>query len=281
VTLIEMASQLLVREDPDAAQVLSDALRRDGVHVWLSTKVQRVTGSDGVKRVHLKGGDLEEVVSVDEILVGVGRAPNVEGLNLEAAGVEYDRKKGVRVNDRLQTTNPHIYAAGDVCLNHKFTHTADAAARLVIQNALFFGRKKLSALTVPWCTYTSPEIAHVGMHEREAQEKGIAVDTFLISLKEVDRALLDGEEEGFFKVHVKKGTDKILGATIVASHAGEMINEITLAILEEIGLGSLANVIHPYPTQAEAIRKAADAYNRTRLTPLIQKLLARWLAWTR
>jgi pyruvate/2-oxoglutarate dehydrogenase complex dihydrolipoamide dehydrogenase (E3) component len=281
VTLIEMALQLLVREDPDATQVLSDALRRDGVNVRLSTKVQRVIASEDEKRVHLKGDDLEEVVSVDEILVGVGRAPNIEGLNLEAARVEYDRKKGVTVNDRLQTTNPHIYAAGDVCLNHKFTHMADAAARLVIQNALFLGRKKLSALTVPWCTYTSPEIAHVGMYERDAQEKGIAVDTFLIPFKEVDRALLDGEDEGFFKVHVKKGTDKILGATIVASHAGEMINVITLAIVEDIGLGSLANVIHPYPTQAEAIRKAADAYNRTRLTPLIQKLLARWLAWSR
>jgi pyruvate/2-oxoglutarate dehydrogenase complex dihydrolipoamide dehydrogenase (E3) component len=276
-----MAPQVLVREDPDAAQILIDALLHDGVHVRLRTKVQRVTASEGVKRVHLKSDDLEEVVSVDEILVGVGRAPNVERMDLEAAGVEYDRKKGVIVNDRLQTTNPHIYAAGDVCSNHKFTHTADAAARLVIHNALFLGRKKLSALTVPWCTYTSPEIAHIGMYERDAQEKGIAVDTFLIPFKEVDRALLDGEEEGFFKVHIKKGTDKILGATLVASHAGEMINEITLAIVEGIGLGRLANVIHPYPTQAEAIRKAADAYNRTRLTPLIQKLLGRWLAWTR
>jgi pyruvate/2-oxoglutarate dehydrogenase complex dihydrolipoamide dehydrogenase (E3) component len=211
----------------------------------------------------------------------VGRVPNVEGLNLEVAGVEYDQKKGVVVNDRLQTTNSHIYAAGDICSNYKFTHTADATARLVIQNALFLGRKKLSALTIPWCTYTSPEIAHVGMYEREAREKGMAVDTFFIPLSEVDRAILDGEEEGFVKVHVKKGTGKILGATVVASHAGEMINEITLAIVEEIGLASLANVIHPYPTQAEAIRKVADAYNRTRLTPLIQKLLACWLAWTR
>jgi pyruvate/2-oxoglutarate dehydrogenase complex dihydrolipoamide dehydrogenase (E3) component len=281
VALIEMASQLLIREDPDAAQILSNALRRDGVHIRVNTKVQQVTSSDRVKRVHLKSDGREEVISVDEILVGVGRVPNVEGLNLEVAGVEYDQKKGVVVNDRLQTTNSHIYAAGDICSNYKFTHTADATARLVIQNALFLGRKKLSALTIPWCTYTSPEIAHVGMYEREAREKGMAVDTFFIPLSEVDRAILDGEEEGFVKVHVKKGTGKILGATVVASHAGEMINEITLAIVEEIGLASLANVIHPYPTQAEAIRKVADAYNRTRLTPLIQKLLACWLAWTR
>jgi pyruvate/2-oxoglutarate dehydrogenase complex dihydrolipoamide dehydrogenase (E3) component len=217
---------------------------------------------------------------VDEILVAVGRTPNVEGLDLEAAGVQYTTK-GVAVNNYLQTTNPNIYAAGDVCLPYKFTHTADATARLVIQNALFLGRKKLSALTIPWCTYTDPEIAHVGITVHDAEIRGIALDTFLIPLRDIDRAIADGQEDGFVKIHVKKGTDRILGATIVASHAGEMISEITLAIVARIGLGRLAGVIHPYPTQAEAIRKAADAYNRTRLTPAVKKLFERWLRWTR
>ena len=158
---------------------------------------------------------------------------------------------------------------------------ADAAARIVIQNALFFGRKKYSRLTIPWCTYTDPEIAHVGLYEHEAEERGVAVDTFALTFDEVDRALADGAEDGLIKVHVRKGTDRILGATIVAEHAGEMINEITLAIVAGVGLGKLSGVIHPYPTQAEAIRKVADAYNRTRLSPRVQGLFARFLAWRR
>jgi pyruvate/2-oxoglutarate dehydrogenase complex dihydrolipoamide dehydrogenase (E3) component len=221
------------------------------------------------------------VVTVDELLAGAGRAPKVESLGLEEAGVAYDTGSGVKVNDFLQTTNPTIYAAGDVCLAHKFTHTADATARIVIQNALFTGRKKLSALTMPWCTYTDPEIAHLGLYERQAKEKGMEVDTFMRQLSDVDRAITDGEGEGFVKVHVRKRTDKILGATIVARHAGEMISEITLAMVGNIGLKTLATVIHPYPTQAEAIKQVADAYNRTRLTPFVKKVFSRWLEWTR
>ncbi|GBC83493.1 Mercuric reductase [bacterium HR10] len=281
VILIERASQLLIREDADAAAILTEALRRDGVHVRLNSRVKRVTVSGREKLIHLESNGEGEIIAVDEILVGVGRAPNVEGLNLEIAGVQYDRRTGIAVNDRLQTSNPRIYAVGDVCMRYKFTHAADAAARIVIQNALFLGRKKLSALTIPWCTYTDPEIAHVGLSEREARERGIAVNAFVIPLSEVDRAIADGEEEGFVKILVRKGTDRILGATIVARHAGEMINEITLAMVKNIGLASLSSVIHPYPTQAEAIRKAADAYQRTRLTPGVKKLLRRWLAWTR
>jgi len=281
VTIIEQAPQFLTREDPDAARILSDAFRKEGIDVRLNTRVDRV-GLDGrEKTIHLKTDGKESIVVVDEILVGAGRAPNVEGLNLEAAGVVYDPRKGVTVNDRLQTANPRIYAAGDVCLTHKFTHTADATARIVIQNALFMGRKKQSAITIPWCTYTDPEIAHVGMYERDAKGKGIEVDTFIRPLKEVDRAVTDGEEEGFVKVHVKKGTDQILGATIVARHAGEMISEITLAMATGMGLSRIANVIHPYPTQAEAIRQTGDLYNKTRLTPLVKSLMSRWLSWTR
>lgn len=280
VTIVEMAPQFLVREDQDAAAILAEAFRREGVSVKLSTSVERVTASGLDKMLHLSHGGISETLAVDEILVGVGRAPNVEGLNLEAVGVKVS-PHGVEVNDYLQTTNPRIYAAGDICMQWKFTHAADFAARIVIQNSLFFGRKKLSALTMPWCTYTDPEIAHVGMYERDAAKLGIAVDTFTILLRDVDRALADGEEEGFVKIHTKKASDQILGATIVARHAGEMINEITLAIVAGLGLGTIANVIHPYPTQAEAIRKAGDAYNRTRLTPTVKKLFATVLRWRR
>jgi len=219
-------------------------------------------------------------LAVDEILIGVGRAPNVEGLELEAAGVAYD-KSGVKVNDRLQTTNRRIYAAGDICSAYKFTHAADAMARIVIQNALFLGRAKVSLLTMPWCTCTDPEIAHVGLYEKEAQERGIPVQTFVQELDDVDRAVLDGETDGFVKVHVRKGTDQILGATVVARHAGEMISELTLAMVGRLGLKTLARTIHPYPTQAEAIKKVGDAYNRTRLTSFVKWLFGKWLAWTR
>lgn len=279
VTLIEMSAQFLAREDPEASRLLAETFRREGIDVRLSTRLEKVTSTDTEKQLHLEREGRKEVLGVEEIFVGVGRAPNVENLNLEAAGVKYN-KRGVLVNDYLQTTNSRIYGAGDVCMRWKFTHAADAAARIVIQNALFLGRKKLSALTMPWCTYTDPELAHVGMYEREAREKGLEVDQFVRPLSEVDRGIIDGET-GFVKVLVKKGTDQILGATIVARHAGEMISEISLAIVGGIGLKTLSNVIHPYPTQTEAIRQTADAYNRTRLTPFVKKLFSTWLAWTR
>jgi len=206
--------------------------------------------------------------------VGAGRIPNVDGLGLELAGVRQDRR-GVLVDDYLRTDNKNIYAAGDVCMATKFTHAADFASRAVIQNALFFGRKKLSALTIPWCTYTRPEIAHVGLYGHEAEERGIELDTYLRPFSEVDRAIAEGDEEGFVKIHTEKGSDKIVGATIVAKHAGEMISEISVAMAGGVGLSRIASVIHPYPTQAEAIRQLGDAYNRTKLTPTVAKIF-RW-----
>jgi pyruvate/2-oxoglutarate dehydrogenase complex dihydrolipoamide dehydrogenase (E3) component len=281
VTIVQKEPQFLPGEERDAAQILSEALARDGIRIWLNTEVTRVARANGGKTLRLRSEGRESDVTAEEILVGLGRAPNVEGLNLEAAGVRYDTLAGVHVDDRLRTTNPAVYAAGDVALPHRFTHTADASARIVVQNALFMGRKKLSALTIPWCTYTDPEIAHVGIYVREANDRRIPVKTFTIPMHQVDRAILDGEEEGFVKIHVREGTDRILGATVVARHAGEMINEITLAMVAGAGLGTVAKVIHSYPTQAEAIRKAADAYLRSRLTPTLRKLTSRWLAWTR
>jgi pyruvate/2-oxoglutarate dehydrogenase complex dihydrolipoamide dehydrogenase (E3) component len=281
VFLFHNASHVLNREDPDAAEIIQQSFIRDGIRLILNCKTEKVERRQEGRVIYITCGSETETVVVDQILAGVGRAPNVEGLNLEAVDVAYDRREGIRVNERLQTTNPRIYAAGDICLKYKFTHTADASARIVIQNALFHGRKKVSVLTIPWCTYTDPEIAHVGIYERDATEKGIDVATYIRFLKDVDRAIADGEEDGFVKVHVRKGTDDILGATIVARHAGEMISELTLAMVGKLGLKALTQVIHPYPTQAEAIKQVADAYQRSRLTPFIRSLSARWLAWTR
>lgn len=281
VYILEVGPQILPREDRDAARIVEKAFEKDGVQLVLSCNIIRVEKAGNEKLLHLECGSEKKVLPVDEILIGVGRVPNVDGMGLEAAGVQYDPRAGVIVDDRLRTTNPRIYAAGDICLKYKFTHTADAAARIVIQNALFWGRKKASALNIPWCTFTDPEIAHVGMYEEDAKEKGIEVHTITVSLADVDRAIADGEKEGMVRIHLKKGTDKILGATIVARHAGEMISEISVAMQAKLGLGGISGVIHPYPTQAEAIKRAADAYSRTRLTPTIKGIFDRILRFQR
>jgi len=280
VTLLEAAPQILGREDRDAATILQGALQTEGINVLTNVKILAIKQHKADRVIRLERDSRNCSVIVDAILIGVGRAANVEGLGLEAAGIAYDMS-GIKVSDTLQTSNPHIFAAGDVCSPYKFTHTADAQARILLANALFKGRRRSSALTIPRCTYTDPEIAHVGMYEQEALAKGMAVTTLTVPLTEVDRAVLDGETNGFARVHLKKDTDRILGATIVARHAGEMINEFSLAITGGLGLGAIATTIHPYPTQSEVVKKLADMYNRTRLTPFVRRLLVTWLKWQR
>jgi dihydrolipoamide dehydrogenase len=282
VTIIEMSKQFLTREDPDAAAILANSFKRDGIDIRLDSRVTLVEKAGTEKILHIETDGKKDTITVDQILVGAGRVPNVQGLGLERVGVNFDERQGVQVNDRLQTTNPKIFAAGDICSQYKFTHTADAAARIVLRNALFpFGRGKMSALTVPWCTYTDPEIAHVGLYEHDAKAKGIEIDTFSHGLEHNDRAIAEGQNEGFVKIHVKKGTGKILGATIVAAHAGEMISEISLAMVGKVGLGTIGNTIHPYPTQAEAIKAVGNAFSRSRFTPRIAGIFKKWLSWTR
>jgi pyruvate/2-oxoglutarate dehydrogenase complex dihydrolipoamide dehydrogenase (E3) component len=280
VHLVEAEHGILPREDRDAAGIVHESLRRDGVRLLCCGKELTVSQQADAKHLKVESHGQHYDVPVDALLLAVGRTPNVEGLGLEAAGVAFDRN-GVTVNDYLQTTNRRIYAAGDICSKYKFTHAADALARIVLRNALFLGRGKASALTMPWCTYTDPEIAHVGLYEAEAKGMGLAVDTFTQPLASVDRAILDGETEGLVKVHVRKGTDRVIGATLVARHAGEMISELTLAMVGKLGLKTLAETIHPYPTQAEAIKKVGDAYNKTRLTAFVKKVFGKWLAWSR
>ncbi len=280
VFLIEATHGILPREDPDAAAIVKAAMERDGVQLLCCGKDLKLAKAPNGVRLQVQSHGKGYEVLVDQLLVAVGRTPNVEGLGLEKVGVEFD-KKGVKVNDHLQTTNPRIYACGDVCSPYQFTHAADFMARIVIRNALFMGRARASSLIIPWSTYTSPEIAHVGLYEKDAKTKGIEVDTFTQELSKVDRAILDGETEGFVRVHVRKGTDEIVGATVVAAHAGDLISELTLAMKAKIGLKTIGATIHPYPTRAEGIRKTGDLYNRTRLTPFVQRLFRGWLAWSR
>jgi pyruvate/2-oxoglutarate dehydrogenase complex dihydrolipoamide dehydrogenase (E3) component len=285
VVLIEKSRQVMGREDPDAAAVVQRALERDGVRVMLGADVRSVRVADGEKRLRVAGDARDEEVAADAVLVGVGRTPNVEGLDLEAVGVRHDAG-GVEVDDFLRTTNRRIFAAGDVCMRWKFTHAADAAAKIVVQNALFPfvprpWKPRLSKLVMPWCTYTDPEVAHVGWSAREAEAHGVAVDTIHVPLERTNRAVLDGETEGFARIHLARGRDRIVGATVVAAHAGEMVSELTLAMVTGAGLRTLLGVIHPYPTQSEVIKRAAGEHARSRLTPAVAAILGRLMAWQR
>jgi pyruvate/2-oxoglutarate dehydrogenase complex dihydrolipoamide dehydrogenase (E3) component len=276
VTLLELADRVLPRDDPEAGTVLEAALARDGVRVLTGARVVRFESPAGGRaRVHFEREGRAESSEVERVLVGLGRAPNVEDLGLERAGVRAG-PAGIAVDDRLRTANRRIFAAGDVCLPFKFTHAADAAAKLVVQNALFLGRKRVSDLVVPWCTYTDPEVAHVGLDPRDAR-----LDTWRVELAANDRARAEGEAEGFLKIHTHPRSDRIAGATIVARNAGELIGQITLAITQRTGLARLASVIQPYPTRADALKAAGGAYLRTRLTPAVQRLFAAWLRFSR
>jgi pyruvate/2-oxoglutarate dehydrogenase complex dihydrolipoamide dehydrogenase (E3) component len=270
VTLIESGPRILAKDDPDAAEAVAGALRRDGVHLLTDTRVEAVHAGGAGKTVRCTRGGESHEVGVSHLLVAVGRAPQVEGLGLEAAGVEFDAKDGVAVDERMRTSNPRVYAIGDVASRFQFTHAADAQARMVVRNALFFGRGRADSLVIPWCTYTSPEVAHVGITADEAAEND-EVQSITISLADVDRAKTDGETEGFLRIHLRAGSDTILGATLVAQHAGDVISQVTQAMTAGIGLGKIGTVVFPYPTVAEALRKAADAWNRGKLTPMARR----------
>lgn len=264
-------------EERDAAQMVSDALARDGVEIHLNTEVASVRMEGGRKVVELVIDGNVATTTVDHILTGIGRLPAVQGLGLEAAGIAYEVESGIRVDDFLRTTNRRVYAAGDVCLENRYTNTAQASACIVVRNALLLGRKRVSALTVPWCTYTDPEVAHVGLYVKEARQRGIPVKTYTIPMHDVDRAIADSEDDGFVKIHVREGSGHILGATVVARHAGEMINVISLAMVAGLDLDALDGVIHAYPTQGEAIRMAAEAYMRDRPLRWRDRLARAWV----
>ncbi len=271
VTVISQGLRLLPREDADAAALLERTLRSEGVQLELGAKLLRVETAGTAKTLVYEKDGLEGRATGDAILLAAGRAPNVEGLGLEEAGIAF-AEKGVAVDDHLRTTNRRVFAVGDVASRWQFTHAADALARIALQNAFFFGSKKESALAMPWCTFTDPEIAHVGLYQHEARERGLEVQTFTVPLEEVDRAVLDGETEGFARIHADK-RGRILGGTLVSRHAGESISELSLAITAGLSMSDLAKTIHPYPTQAEALKRAADQWSRTRLTPRAKSVL--------
>jgi pyruvate/2-oxoglutarate dehydrogenase complex dihydrolipoamide dehydrogenase (E3) component len=271
VTLLEAMDRILLRDDEAGARVVADAMAADGVRVHCGATVFSVerSGKETVVRYRTNGS--ERTLVVDHVLVAVGRMPNVDGLGLELADVDFDARTGVTTDDRMRTTNPKIFAIGDIATRFPFTHAADAQARMVVRNALFWGRGRASQLVVPWCTYTSPELAHVGIPPEEVARSAGEIETITVALADTDRARLEGVTDGFLRVHLKKGTDTILGATLVAEHAGDLVSQMTQAITAGIGLGRLGAVVFPYPTQAEVIRKAADLWRRQKLTPRVKR----------
>ncbi len=274
ITIVHNGDQLLPPEDRDVADFIQKRFAMEGMDVRLNTTTNRVRFENGSVILGTNGGE----VVAETLLIATGRTPNIEQLNLAAAGVKHS-PHGITVNDYMQTSQPHIYAAGDVANRLKFTHTADFTARAVVRNILMplqILRQKIDCAVVPWCTFTEPEVAHVGLGEKEARSRGTDYDLFVVRLEELDRAVVESEEAGFAKFLTRKGSDKILGATIIAPHAGDLLHEFVLAMNAGIGLGKIASMIHAYPTFAELARKAGDNYNKTRLTPFAKKLFA-WL----
>jgi len=283
VTMIQRGDQLLPREDRDVAEFLERRLINEGVRIIKGANVRAVATTDAGKVAlefldRQSGQMAERTFFADALLIAIGRSPNLQSLDLKSAGVDVN-ERGVRVTDYLQTSQRHIYAVGDVIGPFLFTHVADAQARVVVRNILMpfqFLRQKMDYSVVPWCTYSDPEVAHVGLGEKGAWQERIDYDLFVVSLADVDRAVVESEEAGFAKILTAKGSDKILGATIVAPHAGDLLHEFVLAMNAKIGLGKIASMIHAYPTFAELARKAADKYNKTRLTPRAKKIFT-WL----
>ncbi|HET7321727.1 MAG TPA: mercuric reductase [Longimicrobiaceae bacterium] len=277
ITLLEAGERILARDDPEAAALVAASLERDGIQLLCGIEVITVEGHRGEHTIRYTRDGVEREVDCDQILIATGRSPNVEGLALETAAVRFDGRKGIEVDDRLRTSNRRIYAIGDVASPFRFTHVADAQARMVVRNALFFGRARASELVIPWATYTSPELAHVGILPADAARRAGEIDTVTVPLREVDRARLDGEAEGFFRVHLEKGSDTILGATLVTEHAGDLISQIAQAMTLGIGLDKLGETIFPYPPHAEVVRKAADQWRRRKLTPLAKRAIGSFL----
>lgn len=281
-TIVEFLPQIMGKEDEDVATFVQKRLEGEGVRVMTNTGIQMAEMQDGSIRLvgeRKERGKTEDVsISTDTLLIAAGRVPNVEGMNLDAAGVEHN-EQGIPVNAYLQTSARHIYAAGDIAGPYQFTHTADAQARVVVRNVMMpfqFLRQKAVLDVVPWSTYTDPEVAHVGLSQRDAEDQGVGYDLYKQELDEVDRNIVESEEIGFAKVLTKKGSDEILGVTLIGPHAGDLLHEFVLAMKHDIGLGGIASTIHAYPTFAEIARKLGDQYNRTRLTPRAKQIFS-WL----
>ncbi len=283
VSQVEMMPQIMGREDEDIAEWITRQFRKEGIRVLTGHRAKEVRTADGVKTLICEHGGEEVAIEFDAILVAVGRAAGGRGLGLEELGVEVGKNGTPAVNGLLQTSIPTIFCAGDVVGPYAFTHMAGHQAWYAAVNALF-GRWKTFAVdyrVIPWATYTDPEVARVGLNEREAREKGIAYEKTTYGIDDLDRAITEGEDHGFVRVLTKPGTDRILGATIVSAHAGEIIAEIVFAMKHRIGLSKILGTIHIYPTFGEANRQVAGQWKQTHAPAAALKWIERYHSWMR
>jgi len=280
VKLVELLPRLLPRDDEDASALIRARFAEEGIEVHTGTKATRFARKGDVTVATVENASGEHELEAEALLVATGRRPNVENIGLEEAGVAFGRR-GVTVDATLTTSQPHIFACGDVAGPYQFTHSADYQARIVVRNILIpWFKAKADYTWVPWVTYTDPEVAHCGLTEEVATERGVPFDVYRYDWDDLDRAITDSETTGFIKVLVKKGRDEILGATVVGVHGGEVMHEVLVAAKHGIGLGKLSSTIHAYPTLSSSVQRVADAFQKTRLTPTASGLF-KWLYKTR
>ena len=270
VTVVDMADRILTNDDPELAATLRETLEDEGVDYVLDAQVERVSqADDGTITVEAGAG---RSVEADALLLATGRAANVDGLNLEAAGVEYTRR-GVTVSDRCRTSQSHIYAAGDVTGRYQFTHMSNHMAKVAVTNALLKMPSKMDLDHVPWVTYTDPELAHVGAQASALDADGVSYETYRFPYSKLDRAITEGETTGQIKVHAKSLTGRILGASVLGAHAGELITSFAIAMRNGVTLRNIGDTIHPYPAWGEGVRRVADQWFVQKQSPMVTKAL--------
>ena len=271
VTVIDMVDQILSNDDPELTSMLRETLEAEGVNYVLNAAAERFEQEDGVVTV-TTGGDNATTVEADALLMATGRAANVDGLNLDAAGVEYTRG-GVTVDDKCRTNQGHIYAVGDVTGRYQFTHMANHMAKVAMTNALLKFPSTIDIDHVPWVTYTDPELAHVGATVEELEDEGTSYDTYRFPYSKLDRAITEGETNGLIKVHATSLTGTILGASVLGSRAGELITSFTIAMRNGVTLRNIGDTIHPYPSWGEGVRRVADQWFVQKQSPTFTKIL--------
>lgn len=283
VTQIDHGTRLLHREDPDVSELVMAQFKKDGVDVRLKHEARSFHVEDG--RQWLLAGVKGEKVEIefDAVLFATGRKANTSSLGLEELGIELTERGTVAVNDYMQTRFPNIYACGDVAGPYQFTHAAAHQAWYAAVNALFgkFKKFKVDYSVMPWCTFTDPEVARVGLNETEAQEQGISYEVTKYGIDDLDRAIADEEARGFVKVLTKPGSDKILGATIVGYHAGELITEYISAMKHGLGMNKILGTIHIYPTLSEANKYAAGEWKKAHAPQAVLNWVQKYHNWMR
>ena len=280
VTMVVRGGTLMSKDDPEAGKIAEEVFQEEGLQVHFKANLLRVEPAGAELKCTIESGGKEQEMTFDKILVAAGRIPNTDGLGLEAAGVEFDRR-GVKVNHLHQTTNKRIYAAGDICSPMQFTHAAFAQAEFATLNALMPYPYRLNARdrVMSWVTYTDPEVAHAGISWPDLQK--MDVDVYELPMKDNDRSQTESEHRGFCRIYCKKGKDKILAGTIVCENAGEMIAELSLAITRGLKLRHIQETIHAYPTRVEVIRNVATEWKFTTLTPSVKSMVGMWLKLSR